>query len=44
MEPFDYAQDRLDGIEEAGAGNPGFHPGYKSVLIAQSSVLVCKEA
>jgi hypothetical protein len=32
MEPFDLAQDRLRGIREVGAGNPGFHPGYCSVL------------
>jgi hypothetical protein len=28
MEPFDFAQDRLRGIREVRAGNPGFHPGY----------------
>jgi hypothetical protein len=28
MEPFDFAQDRLRGIQDAGVGNPGFHPGY----------------
>jgi hypothetical protein len=29
MKPFDFAQDRLRGIQDASAKNPGLHPGYK---------------
>jgi hypothetical protein len=28
MKPFDFAQDRLRAIQEAGGKVPGFHPGY----------------
>ena len=38
MEPFDFTQDRLRGIQEACAGNPGFHPGYNKDLYPSKSL------